>query len=136
MISKIYKAIDNKGNYTKAILSLKEGNRIDLKVNFKDYELNILNSESIYSGMKKLHKKLDEDGIKLLCNCFRYDVRGTGMSVQMSGGVSAYKFTLGEEIPTILNILDSIEDASAIATLDEQEKYFLKWLESINKSKI
>ena len=81
--------------------------------------------------MRTLHRQLDSAGVKLLCNGFRYDVRGSAMS-RTPMGTRAYRLNPHKQHLTgadLVYIFDPTDDADAIVTVEEQEAYFKKYLD-------
>lgn len=111
-----------------AQLFIEEGVSPTVRLQFDKFDSGIINGNHVYQAMQNLHKELDLRGIKLLCNCFRYDVRPSGMSIDMGGGVQAYKLRPGEQAKDLVNIFDSTDDIASIVTFEEQKEYYLKWL--------
>jgi hypothetical protein len=92
-----------------------------------------INGEKIYPLLQKLHVQLDALDAKLLCNAFRFDVRPSGMALSMGDGLRAYKMELGVQATELVNVLDPTDDLSAIASFDEQNIFFEKWIGSLGK---
>jgi hypothetical protein len=89
------------------------------------------NPNSLYHSMQKLHEKLDDLGMKLLCNCFRIDMKPSGMGISMGSGRLAYKLELGKQAVELFDIFDPVEDVNLIASRKEQKEYSAKWFDSL-----
>lgn len=98
---------------------------------FKDYDSGMIIGKTIYESMRNLQVMLDQDKIKLLCNCFRFDMRPSRMSHSMGGGLLAYKLILGIPGKDRFNIFEPTDDADAIVSQKEQDEYYRKWLNSL-----
>jgi len=98
---------------------------------FEGFDSGIIKSEIIYYAMQNLHSVLDGDEIKLLCNCFRYDIFPSRMALSMGQGVKAYKIILGKQAKELVDIFDSTSEIEAIVTVEEQQRFIRKWGESL-----
>jgi hypothetical protein len=124
------KASSDNATLIDAQLYVETGNAPYVKLTYGEFDSGIIHGTFVYQAMQNLHLVLDQKGIKLLCNCFRYDVRPSGMSIDMGGGIRAYKMRMGEAASETVNIFDSTDDINSIVSLEEQKSFFLKWLES------
>lgn len=88
--------------------------------------------EDIYECLGLL--RADFPNIKFLCKGAKISVHTSRMSSQMSAGVLAYEVTLGKstEDEDIVNIFD-YEDTDITNNIEEQRKYYKKWIESLSK---
>src|SRR6185295_2328470 len=91
--------------------------------------------EKFYEGFQDLHKRLDAQGLKLLCMGYRYDVRPSGMALSMGHGTRAYIHRLGEPATELVDIFDSTDDEKTVVSYQEQMSYNLKWIESLRQPK-
>ncbi|MBF4555045.1 hypothetical protein H7698_03105 [Pseudomonas sp. p50] len=88
--------------------------------------------EDIYECFGLL--RADFPDIKFLCKGAKINVHTSRMSSQMSAGVLAYEIELGK--PTddedIVNIFD-YEDTDITNNIEEQRKFYKKWIKSLSK---
>lgn len=102
----------------------------------KCYEFNFMyNDVDIHTkhefpfyALQELRSKLEEHGIKIICEGSRYDVYPSGMSVI---GFMAYETRMNEKATKMVYILDKTDKIEKIGTVKEQENYHKKWLESV-----
>jgi hypothetical protein len=90
-----------------------------------------ITGDKLYFCMQKLHTILDTEGIKLLCNAFRYDVYPSKMSISMGQGTKAYKMVMGKPATELVNIFDPTEDLEAIVTYEKQVEFVKEWSNSL-----
>ena len=98
---------------------------------FDNFDSGIFSAEKVYHAMQHLHKFLDSKQIKLLCNCYCLNIRPSGMSISMGGGVKAYLHLMGQHSTELVNIFDPVDDISLIATYDEQRDFVRQWQRSL-----
>lgn len=134
MVEMNYKlGILKEGRVSTALLTVLERPNSSLQLVSEGFDSGVIEDEKVYYCLKKLHKKLDVLGIKLLCNGCRRDVRPSRMSIDMGGGTLAYKHVLGRK-PTendLVNIFDPTDDLESIVSVEEQDEYYKQWLRSI-----
>lgn len=123
--------IDNSTYFDAQLFHGSDGNISSVQLHFTGYDSGIIKAKNAYSAMQQLHEKLDENGIKLLCNCYRYDIRPSGMSLSMGGGAQGYKLILGQSAKELVNIFEPTFDIEAIVSVDEQKKFYRKWINSL-----
>src|SRR6476659_8574474 len=70
------------------IVEQSPGPTIELQSNM--FNSGKITCEKLYEGFQDLHKRLDAQGLKLLCMGYRYDVRPSGMALSMGHGTRAY----------------------------------------------
>jgi hypothetical protein len=128
-----FKACLSNNKYEDALLHLEYSTAATVRLEFDNYDSGAFTANSIYQAMQKLHAKLDQDGIKLLCNCFRLDVKPSGMSIGMGGGIKAYKMEIGKHATELVDIFEPVNDVNLIASVSEQKEYFMKWVNSPRK---
>ena len=90
-------------------------------------------SSDLFNCLVMLREQyLEKKNLMVQCNGARRDVYPSRMSRQMSGGLKAYRLRLGQpaERSQLLDIFDSVEDLSNIATVKEQKEFYQKWLSS------
>ncbi len=86
-----------------------------------------------FEALVQIRRGLDGEGIKILCYGACKDVRPSGMSRSMCGGVQAYRFALGRK-PTrndLVHIFETGPDVVPV-TVAEQEQYFDMWVRSVS----
>lgn len=118
-------------NYLLSNLHITDGDKPAVRLIFVGYDSGNILGSTIYHAMQNLHKELDKKGAKLMCNCFRFNIRPSNMSIDMGGGIMAYKHKIGEQPTEMVNIFDEEKDPSTIVSYEEQKAYYLKWVESI-----
>jgi hypothetical protein len=115
----------------KALIMRDRKNR-ELTFLMKDNLSKTYKEEDIYECFGLL--RADFPDIKFLCKGAKINVHTSRMSSQMSAGVLAYEIELGK--PTgdedIVNIFD-YEDTDITNNIDEQRKFYKKWIESLSK---
>jgi hypothetical protein len=116
-----------------AQLETKASPNPNLRLTADEFDSGLIEGKKLYECFQILHKKLDDLGVKLLCNGFRRDVRPSRMSLDMGDGIIAYKHRLGVR-PTAkdkVNIFDPTDDIDWLGTVKEQEDFYREWLQSI-----
>src|ERR1041384_1142972 len=87
---------------------------------------------SFFHSLQEIRRELDERKILLNCYGASRNVRPSGMSISMGGGVKAYKLTLGTKPAPSDDIVDIFETGVDLqpVTVAQQEKFFEEWLRS------
>jgi hypothetical protein len=80
-----------------------------------------------FIALAKIRLELERQGIKILCNGSRLDVYASEMSLT---SIKAYVLEIGKQATEIVNIFDPT-DLEKIASVEDQKKYRLKWLEAL-----
>jgi hypothetical protein len=117
----------------KAKLHIEESEHPFIQLTFSGYDSGKIESDKLYHCLTKLHKQLDEVGIKLLCQGCRYDVKPSGMSLSMGQGVVAYRHEIAQPAIEKVNIFDATDDLNAIKPLEEKNKFFDTWIASMRE---
>jgi hypothetical protein len=112
-------------------LYITDGDKRAVRLLFEGYDSGNIFGSTIYHAMQNLHKELDKKGAKLMCSCFRLNIRPSNMSIDMGGGIMAYEHKIGEHPTEMVNIFDEEKDPGTIVSYEEQNAYYLSWLESI-----
>lgn len=86
----------------------------------------------IFDAMLRIRRRLEAEGLLLLCNGARIDAYPSGMSRQMSSGRKLYVHELG--VPgrpsTVVDIFDE-SPRDRIGTITQQDEYMRRWRNSI-----
>jgi len=87
--------------------------------------------DDLFACMVALRRALERDDRMLLCNGARKDLYPSGMARQMAGGRVGYRVEIGKlaDMEALLDIFDEAPE-DAVATIEEQEAYFLAWVSS------
>lgn len=121
-----------KNIYDTATLSISE---IDDKIHIFFCTTDLFFSDegdNCFDTLVKIRKKLEENGISLLCmGCCR-NVYPSGMILSMGTGRSAYVLTIGRQA-TMKNVVDIFEPCpeEKYATIQEQKSFFDAWTDSL-----
>jgi hypothetical protein len=112
---------DNKNSQ----LSLEFGDRVITKA-----------GHSFFHLLQEIRLEFEKDGILFNCYGASKNVRPSGMSISMGGGVMAYKHTLGKksELKDLVEIWKTGPDVQPV-TVAEQDAFFDKWLISVGIDK-
>lgn len=91
---------------------------------------------SFFHLLQQIRQDLEKDGILLNCYGASKNVRPSGMSISMSGGIMAYKHTLGKksELKDLVEIWKAGPDVQPV-TVAEQDAFFDEWLVSVGIDK-
>ena len=106
----------------------------EIVLNMKIDDITYLsNGEYIFEALQNLRKKIENKNIMLLCNGAVVNIYPSLMQKE-TGGTKAYKLVLGEQasLKNVVDIFD-YDEKLEIGTVDEQEKFYKKWLMSIEK---
>ena len=81
--------------------------------------------------LKAIRAELQKEGIVILVNGSRIDVYPSGMTLQTE---KAYIHTLGKQgfLSDLVNIFDEVTDIGKIGSVEEQEEFHKKWIESLS----
>jgi hypothetical protein len=132
-MEKQLKLVTANDKHEDAILFIDRGAIPSIQLRSKGYDSGKVTGEKLFFCLQKLHEKLDALSFKLLCNGCRYDVYPSRMSLDMGGGVKAYKLELGKPGKDMVDIFDPTEDINAVRSVAEQKAYRQKWLESLEQ---
>lgn len=98
---------------------------------FEHGDTRISTEDSIlWVALIKLRDELENKGILLAVEGCRRDVHPSGMQLDMNTG-SAYALTLGQTGGTVVDIFASPTSLELITTVEDQEEYHKKWIQSI-----
>jgi hypothetical protein len=88
--------------------------------------------EDYFSAMCSIRRVLEKEGGLLRCYGASLNVYPSPMSRDMGGGVKAYKLRMGAhaKIADLVSIFETGPDVSS-ASVDEQERFYIEWLQSI-----
>lgn len=119
----------NKGVLEFGNLVISEENRLyfyfgNLKIDAK--------KEYLFTSLKHIRQLLEEEDIFLAINGSRKDVYPSGQSIV---GQLAYVHKMGKPalLSDLVNIFDLTDELSLIGTVQEQEEYHKKWLDSLKQ---
>jgi hypothetical protein len=84
----------------------------------------------VYQCLGKIIK--EHADVKFLCKGAKRNVRPSSMSSQMSSGIAAYEYVLGERVSNsnLVNIFQ-YEDQDIVSDPQLQKDYFFLWMDSI-----
>ena len=82
--------------------------------------------------LKEIRAELEKEGIVILVNGSRIDVYPSGMTLATE---KAYIHTLGKQgsLNDLVNIFDEVTDTGKIASVEEQEVFHNKWIQSLSE---
>jgi hypothetical protein len=123
--------VNRDGKKANAILIAEEDPDAFVELQSDFYNSGKIPCEILYDGFQLLHRQLDGLDIKLLCQGYRYDVRPSGMALDMGHGILAYIMKLGRPATELVNIFDSTDNVADIVSYNEQQSYFGKWIDSL-----
>lgn len=126
------KLIQNDGDTFDGALIIDEA-REDFRVSLVYHNKTLSEAGWNYiDSLCKIRRLLEVENILLNCYGASRNVRPSGMSIDMCGGVAAHQFTLGKrtEHQDLVTIWETGPDVDP-ATVDEQEEFYQKWLQSI-----
>ena len=88
--------------------------------------------DDLFEALLGIRIKLEQKGWFITCYGSQIDTYPSRMSRQMSGGRKLYVMKLGEPAKEE-SLVDIFETTSAdkIGTVEEQQKYYIKWLNSL-----
>lgn len=89
-----------------------------------------------FEALNNMRLKLEKKGIRLLCAGARKDLFPSGMSRSMGGGRKAYLLKMGEpaKMDSLVDIFDSAP-VETVGTVDEQQRFYNDWIDSISRLK-
>lgn len=133
MVTKNFKVVLEDGSSFISTLLVGDESPYSVQLKFDTYDSGIIVNKTIYHAMKDLQLLLDQSNIKLLCNAFRLDMRPSGMSISMGGGIKVYKLEMGKQAAELFDIFEPVDNADSIVTFEEQKSYYIRWLESLGQ---
>ena len=126
--------VNSEGESATANLYFQETEPYDMHLNTDAVKLQIeVSGSHLFRGLQNIRQQLEKMGWKLVCNGSCEDVRPSGMSISMSGGRTAYVLRLGTVDPerTVdIFAVDYVSRIEQIVSVEEQNAYFGKWLNS------
>ncbi len=86
-------------------------------------------SSDCFGALTEIRRELEKEDIKLLCYGSCKNVRPSGMSRDMGGGIKAYRYALGKkpEMNDLVNIFATGPDVIP-ASIREQEDFWQTWV--------
>ncbi|MDB5105337.1 MAG: hypothetical protein JWP91_3026 [Fibrobacteres bacterium] len=104
---------------------------LQLKVSDGDFSST---AEDYFSALVEIRRQLEKHGRMLVAYGASLNVYPSPMSRSMGTGEKAYKLTLGLQAKTsdLVSIFESGPDVNP-STVEEQEEFFRKWLQSLKK---
>jgi hypothetical protein len=106
------------------------GSRVKLDFTFRDCFISEIDDYP-FLALNKLRLKLEEKGLKLVCQGARIDVNPSGMQLE---GFNAYELELSKSATNSVYIFDDTAQIEKLATVDEQAAFFEQWLKSVGFS--
>lgn len=91
------------------------------------------NAEDFFSALQEIRKELEKESILILCNGSALNIYPSPMQRTCS---KAYVLELGfhAKLANMVDIFDNMEGLT-YATVDEQEEFYNKWIDSPKKHK-
>jgi hypothetical protein len=84
-----------------------------------------------FLALVAIRKELEEREAKILCKGSQLNVYPSGAALS---SLKAYELELGKSVgrENLVVIFDPVPDVSLIASIDEQKRFYNRWLESVN----
>jgi hypothetical protein len=103
-----------------------------IQLEYDELGNSIFEGEDLFLCLRELRKSLEEKQCRILCNGSRVDAYPSPMSRQMSGGRKVYILRKGQQtsLEDLVDIFAS-SDANSAGTVEEQQEFYLEWLESL-----
>lgn len=91
----------------------------------------VYEEDDLFKALSAWRRDLEKQGISVLCQGSRINVRPSGMQREIGGGRGGYVHALGESpgSDSVVNIFETYMGETA--TVDEQDRFFQDWLKSI-----
>ncbi len=107
-------------------------NWIRLGLRFNNQEI-VVNNPDYFHVMQEIRLQLEKDGIFLNCYGASKNVYPSPMSIDMGGGLKAYRLTLREhgKISSLVSIFASGEDV-ILSNVAEQEQFYQDWQDNFS----
>lgn len=115
------------GKEFQSCLIMAEGDKITLL----NEKYNISKEGQYYFNvLQEIRKILEEDNVFILINANRIDVYPSGMALM---GTLGYVNTMGKKaaLEDLVDIFDETDKISLLATVSEQRKYHIDWINSL-----
>lgn len=129
------KLLDKVGNMIIGEISLYEEDPdntenvlLKLCINGKDYNCS---KENYFYALTELRRKLEKEGIQILCNGAAENVYPSGMILGMGVGRKAYKMEIGKKalMKDLIDIFDYDEELKCVS-INKQEEFYNRWFKS------
>lgn len=120
------------GNEQHGIIQAYE-NEEDVEVVLRNSDICISKkADNYFEALIGIRRELEKKGIKLLCKGCCRNVYPSAMILEMGSGEKAYSLTMGKQarMDSLVNIFEECK-IEEYASIDEQYKFFQKWLTSI-----
>ncbi|MBQ6946055.1 MAG: hypothetical protein IJN43_17300 [Ruminococcus sp.] len=90
-------------------------------------------SDNCFNAMVKIRRQLETVHQQLMCKGARRDVYPSPMQMRMGECREAYMLSMGKpaRLNQIVNIFDVENEISICTTVDEQERYYAEWVQSL-----
>lgn len=90
---------------------------------------------NFFECFKQIRAELEKKNWFALCMGAAKNVHSSGMALQMSNGLKAYRLELGKQ-GTLDDLVDIFEPAmiDEIGTIEEQRTYFATWIKSLQSN--
>jgi len=90
---------------------------------------------NFFESFKQIRAELEKENWFALCMGAAKNVYPSGMVLQMSNGLKAYRLELGKQ-GTLDDLVDIFEPAmiDEIGTIEEQRAYFAAWIKSLQSN--
>ena len=109
-----------------------------LSVSFND-RLIAKESTDCFEALVEIRRELESEGIKLLCYGSCKEVHPSGMSRDMSGGVKAYRLTLGWKpgMNDLVHIFETGPDVIPVSVREQEDFWqaWVKWLKTLGTAR-
>ena len=109
--------------------------QVRLTLQFDDCEIASVSDVGFFDALCEIRGKLERQGLILWCNGAREDVYPSGMSRNMGAGDLAFRLEMGR--PSVRSdLVDILEIPSegVCVSIDEQRKFYERWLDSIKRN--
>lgn len=129
------KLLDKVGNMIIGEISLYEEDPdntenvlLKLCINGKHYNCS---KENYFYALTELRRKLEKEGIQILCNGAAENVYPSGMILGMGVGRKAYKMEIGKKalMKDLIDIFDYDEELKCVS-INKQEEFYNRWFKS------
>lgn len=93
-------------------------------------------SDNFFSALIDIRKKLEKEGLQILCNGAAINVYPSNMQLSMGTCSKAYKMRLYKSAITndLVDIFD-FDNTLSFVSIDEQLAFYQKWMDSILRDK-
>jgi len=118
------------GEFNNAIIEIID-NKHEVEISLLFDQTRIRESDTFpFIALQRLNKYLEDKNMKLMVKGCRRDVHPSGAFLI---GFNAYMLTMGKQASRteIVNIFEPESNIEAIGTVEEQNKYYKDWLNSL-----